>query len=175
MIDLCTETLSGSNYDRFWVEGNQRKLFQTKEKVNDFIAKLREIQAREDVDQAGKADLWTTHINEMSQSAAELAATKAAEEEKKTKLASVEDSNWTKEDIALLTKAIVKFPPGTGRRWQVIAEYCGNRNQKEVIKKAQELATKRQNELEQNRTATEQKAEERRAKAAAAAAQQENV
>ena len=27
LIDLCTEALSGSNYDRFWVEANQRKLF----------------------------------------------------------------------------------------------------------------------------------------------------
>ena len=130
------------------MEGNQRKLFQTKEKTDAFATHLRQIQAREDVDQAGKVELWTTHVNEMSQSAAERAAAKAAEEEKKNKVASVEDSNWSKEDIALLTKAIVKFPPGTGRRWAVIAEFCGQRNQKEVIKKAQELAARRQNELE---------------------------
>ena len=66
LIDLCTETLSGSNYDRFWVEANQRKLFQTKEKADAFIAKLQEIQAREGVDQAGKVELWTAHVNEMS-------------------------------------------------------------------------------------------------------------
>jgi hypothetical protein len=24
---------------------------------------------------------------------------------------------WTKEELALLTKATVKFPPGTGDRW----------------------------------------------------------
>ena len=112
----------------------------------------------------------------MSQSDAEKAAAKAVEEEKKSKQAAVvTDSNWSKEDIANLTKAIVKFPPGTSRRWGVIAEYCGMRNQKEVIKKAQELATKRTNELEANRAATEQKAEERKAKLAAAQAQQENV
>ena len=99
------------------MEGNQRKLFQTKEKTDAFAAHLREIQAREDVDQAGKVELWTAHVNEMSQSAAERAAVKAAEEEKKNKVATVEDSNWSKDDIALLTKAIVKFPPGTGRRW----------------------------------------------------------
>lgn len=33
-------------------------------------------------------------------------------EEEKRK-ADVTDGNWTKEEIALLTKAIVKFPPGT--------------------------------------------------------------
>ena len=148
LIELCTETLSGSNYDRFWVEGNQRKLFQTKEKTDAFAAHLRELQAREDVDQAGKIELWKVHVTEMSQSAAERAAAKAAEEEKKNKVAAVEDSNWSKDDIAMLTKAIVKFPPGTGSRWKVIAEFCGMRNQKEVIKKAQELAQRRQNELE---------------------------
>ena len=58
-------------------------------------------------------------------------AAKAAEEEKQSKqAASVEDSKWSKEDIANLTKAIVKFPPGTSRRWGVIAEFIGMRNQK---------------------------------------------
>ena len=35
-----------------------------------------------------------------------------AMEEEKMK-ADVADGNWTKEEISLLTKAIVKFPPGT--------------------------------------------------------------
>lgn len=52
---------------------------------------------------------------------------RAREEEEKKKEVVVEDSNWSKEDIANLTKAIVKYPPGTARRWQVIAEQCGNR------------------------------------------------
>ena len=37
---------------------------------------------------------------------------KKAEEEEKKK-AEVVDSNWTAEEVKLLTKAIVKFPPGT--------------------------------------------------------------
>ena len=48
-------------------------------------------------------------------------------EEEEKKAGVVEDAQWSKEDIALLTKAIVKFPPGTSRRWGVIAEFCGNR------------------------------------------------
>jgi len=129
------------------------------------------------MDQAAKIDHWKAFVADMSQSAAERAAARAAEEEKKSKV-TVEDSNWSKEDIAMLTKAIVRFPPGTGRRWQVIADFCGNYSQKEVIKKAQELATKRQTELEENRAATERKAEERKVRADAAfaaASQQENV
>ena len=69
-----------------------------------------------------------------------------------------------------MTKAIVKFPPGTSRRWQVIAEFCGNFRQKDVIKKAQELAKRREMELEENRNAAERQAEERKQKVAAAQA-----
>lgn len=92
---------------------------------------LQAIAAREDKDIAGKIELWKNHITEASQTDAErssAAAAQAAEEEKKNKVANVEDSNWSKEDIAMLTKAIVKFPPGTGNRWKVIAEFCGVRN-----------------------------------------------
>ena len=73
----------------------------------------------------------------------EEAARKAKAEEERKNTSSMEDSNWSKEDIANLTKAIVKFPPGTGNRWKVISEFCGMRNQKAVIKKAQELAQRR--------------------------------
>ena len=78
----------------------------------------------------------------MNQSEAEKQAElsrKASEEEKKNQ-GTGEDSNWSAEDIANLTKAIVKFPPGTGNRWKVITEDIGWKNQKMVIKKAQELA-----------------------------------
>ena len=37
----------------------------------------------------------------------------------------------------------MKFPPGTSARWKTIADYIGNISQKEVIKKAKELADKR--------------------------------
>lgn len=93
--------------------------------------------------------------------ASEKAALLAAEEEKKVKQVIVEDSNWSKEEIAELTKAIVRFPPGTGNRWKVIAEFLGMRNVKDVIKKAQELATKRQTELEEARKRVVEEAKER--------------
>jgi len=58
---------------------------------------------------------------------AAIVAKKAAEEEKK-KVVVVTDKEWSAEDIALLTKAIAKFPPGTSQRWKVITEFCGMRN-----------------------------------------------
>jgi DnaJ homolog subfamily C member 2 len=37
------------------------------------------------------------------------------------------DGDWTKEEVALLTKGIVKFPPGTINRWKMIAEFVGTK------------------------------------------------
>lgn len=129
MITQCQETLPGTNYDRFWVEGNQRKLFQTRDKADACSAKLQEIQARSDLDADGKKAEFESYIENLGKTDAEKAAARAREEEKKNRAAAtVEDSNWTKEDIQNLTKAIVKFPPGTNQRWKVIAEYCGTRN-----------------------------------------------
>lgn len=51
-------------------------------------------------------------------------------------------NEWTNEELSLLSKAIVKFPGGTTNRWKFIAEFIGNRTQKEVIAKAQELSQK---------------------------------
>ena len=75
--------------------------------------------------------------------------------------ADVTDGNWSKEEIALLTKAVVKFPPGTKQRWQVITDAVGSKTQKEVIKKAQELKNKREYELEKQATAAQTARENR--------------
>jgi hypothetical protein len=53
----------------------------------------------------------------------------------------LKDKEWTQEEIALLTKAIVKFPPGTTNRWKTIAEDVG-KSQKDVISKAKQIAEK---------------------------------
>lgn len=108
-ITLCAETLPGTNFDRFWVEGKQRVLFQTKEKVEVYIGVLTEIKSREDVDTNGKIELWSTYISETSMTNAEkaaAAAAKSAEEEKSQRATVVVDNDWSAEDVALLTKAI---------------------------------------------------------------------
>ena len=67
--DLCTqlsETLPGSKYDRFWVEGNLRKLFQTKDKVDPCIEALQQIKAREDLDSAGKVEQFAKWVQEQT-------------------------------------------------------------------------------------------------------------
>ena len=49
---------------------------------------------------------------------------------------------WTPEEVAMLTKGITKFPPGTVNRWKVIADFVQSKNQKEVIQKAKEIQEK---------------------------------
>ena len=83
-----------------------------------------------------------------------VAKQKVIEEEKKQANLKEDDSKWTKEDIANLTKAIVRFPPGTSARWKTITDYIGGKTQKDVIKKAKELADKRGNETKSRQEAT---------------------
>jgi len=66
-----------------------------------------------------------------------MAASKA-EEEKKEEMNS---KNWSQEEINELTKAIQKFPAGTGDRWKVISQEVG-KTQKEVITKAKDIAAR---------------------------------
>jgi hypothetical protein len=72
---------------------------------------------------------------------------KAKEESKEVNI----DAGRTKDEIALLVKGIVKFPPGTKDRWQTIALFVGSKSQKECIKKAQEITQKREMDAEQKR------------------------
>ena len=115
LIKLLGETLVSGNFDRFWVEGQQRKLLQTREKVEMFIQRLQEIKASGDASEIQSK--FERFVADQSQSDAERAAAAQAEAEEEKKTAPTEDSNWTKEEIKLLTGAIVKFPPGTTRRW----------------------------------------------------------
>ena len=69
---------------------------------------------------------------------------KQMEKEKEEQKETLIESGWSKEEIALLTKGIVKFPPGTKDRWATIADFVATKSQKEVIKKAQEIAQKRE-------------------------------
>lgn len=43
---------------------------------------------------------------------------------------------WTKEEIELLRKGMLKYPKGTSRRWEVISDYIGTQRSVEEILKA---------------------------------------
>lgn len=48
-------------------------------------------------------------------------------------------SDWTLDELSLLSKATVKYPPGTKNRWECISEYMGTRSPDECVAKAKEL------------------------------------
>jgi DnaJ homolog subfamily C member 2 len=66
---------------------------------------------------------------------------------------------WTPEEVAMLTKGITKFPPGTVNRWKVIADFVQSKNQKEVIQKAKEIQEKQAWDVEAKRQAEVEKKE----------------
>eukprot|EP00923_Selenidium_pygospionis_P033046 GHVN01058073.1.p1 GENE.GHVN01058073.1~~GHVN01058073.1.p1 ORF type:complete len:738 (+),score=132.51 GHVN01058073.1:4155-6368(+) len=56
----------------------------------------------------------------------------------KTKGGGAED--WTPEELSLLAKALQKYPGGTARRWELVANLVETKNADEVVGKAKEMA-----------------------------------
>ena len=111
----------GSTFDRYWIEGLQRSKLRKREDVEAITERLREIKAKEG-SVARKIEMFKLEVSLMGATEAQRVEAARLAEEEEQKNATVEDKNWTKEDIANLTKAIAKFPPGTSQRWAVIAE-----------------------------------------------------
>ena len=63
----------------------------------------------------------------------------------------ISSGGWSKDEVGQLTKAIVKFPPGTTNRWQTIADFIGTKSVKETIAKAKEIADKRNKDAEERK------------------------
>ena len=97
LLVICQETLAGTKFDRFWCEGQQRKLFKTRESCEECIAQLAELKAREGMSKDGKVELFAVWLSQVGLTDAEKAeaAAKIAEEEKKTKEIVVVDANWS--------------------------------------------------------------------------------
>jgi len=56
-------------------------------------------------------------------------------------------SVWTPKEESMLQKAIIRYPPGAGKRWQKIADMIntvGDKTTKEVIRKAKEKSYKKE-------------------------------
>lgn len=135
LIELLKVKLPETRYDRFWVETIVKK-HNTIDKINLIIEVLEKINEKTFPERNTKE--FEAGFGELNQTEAERAEklrleTLMKEEQKKEELT---DVNWTDEEVKLLTKGIAKFPPGTTQRWAVIAEFIGNKTQKEVIKKA---------------------------------------
>ncbi len=126
--------MPGTNYDRFFVESIQGRC-RTTDKLTPIIEFLN--SQGQDCAPAFKKFMDTYFLSEEERVKVQLQQEK--EEAKEITVA----GGWTKEELALLTKGIVKFPPGTGDRWATIADFIGSKSQKETIAKAKEIAEKR--------------------------------
>ena len=135
LVELCTAKMPKSKFDRFWVESIQRQVNNV-EKVMPIIEHLEMLV--DDVEPQ-----FAQYVKEMFMSDAEKQAARAAADKEVTKIQATE---WTKEEMALLTEAIKKFPPGTGDRWAVVSNFIGTRSQKETIAKAKEVQQRREDE-----------------------------
>ena len=177
---LVEEKMVGSVvYDKFWVQGTCTKTFKVAKQVLRIHAQLAKIEETELAEQ----ETWFAGIvqreldirngklvaDDDAELLGELASLQVKEEKKSEEKPAAQkpaetapiqkEGEWSPEEVANLTKAIVRFPPGTGQRWKVITEFVGTRTQKQTIKKAKDMAEKRQADMQaQQRLEREQKA-----------------
>lgn len=142
---FCIKKMPGSKFDKFFIAemvkdyATQAALDELFDQVRSFADATFESQFQEVVNaQAIKKE----ELNREKEA-------KKQEEAKKTD-DDLTGKNWTHEDIANLTKAIVKFPPGTVDRWKVIGDAVG-KTQREVIAKAKEIQARKQRDVEAKR------------------------
>lgn len=115
LVELCTEKMPGTNYDRFYCETLVKK-YPKQEQLDGLIEKMAAIEADSvdafieqfkllvDADAAKKEEERKKQEEEKKASATTGGSGKAVKE-------------WPQEDIAKLTLAINKFPAGTSQRW----------------------------------------------------------
>lgn len=145
LIAACQEKLPGTNYDRFFVEEFAKKL-RTIEIIESVVQRMRDSSpetARHVIEEIVRtkgveADGQLTKLRKQEAEA----QAKKVEEIKKA-------NEWSHEEIARLTKAIAKFAGGIPNRWKVITDFVGDRTQKEVITKAQEIAERQKKAREE--------------------------
>jgi DnaJ family protein C protein 2 len=138
---ICCENMTGTNYDKFFVDELVKKYMQQVD-LDALIAKVKAIGAQPTVPE------YVSKFLDITESEADKAkridkedSVKRMEEDRLAKLVQTV-KEWTPEEVAMLTKGIAKFPPGTVNRWKVIADFVESRNQKEVIQKAKEIQEK---------------------------------
>lgn len=137
LIELLKVKLTGTRYDRFWVEAILKK-FRTIERIEEVIQAVIKLESNSQEEAVKEFEAALIILNETEAEAAERVKQQAIqammkEEQKKEEFT---DENWTNEEVKLLTKGIARYPPGTTQRWKVIADFVGTKSQKEAIKKA---------------------------------------
>lgn len=149
LIELCKIKMSGTTYDKFWVESIQKRL-TTIEKIQPVVDSLEQAESQQEFINFVTTYMMSESDRAKVQSNATVVETAAAEQD-----------GWNDEEIAQLLQGLQKYPVGTPNRWESLVAMVGTKNQKEVIKKCGDLGNKKQVE------ADERKAKEAQVKAIA--------
>ncbi|GAU89711.1 hypothetical protein RvY_02226 [Ramazzottius varieornatus] len=127
------DLLKGLNY---FLEdsGSQLKVMQDTERLCDALSGLQLQELNQRLSSSDKVSAKTAFYAEIDVLDKKVEAVKEAivreREEKEKKEAAQKqqetDSQWSDEEFRLLVKAVNLYPPGTGNRWQVVAEYINH-------------------------------------------------
>ena len=150
LIAICVENMPGTNYDKFYVD-ELVKRFSQQDALDELIATIKKIGQQPSVPEyvTKFLDIVETE-NDRAKRLEKEDSIKRQEEERLAKLQQTV-KEWTSDEVAMLTKGITKFPPGTVNRWKVIADFVQSKNQKEVIQKAKEIQEKQTRDVEAKR------------------------
>jgi DnaJ family protein C protein 2 len=132
-ISTCVAKMPGTKYDRFFCEEFVKKLKKT-EDIQDLIAKLNTFSSKEAFDNFEEMTMTKEKKAELERDALRKEDEKRRQEETK------KIHEWSSEELSRLSKGIVKFPSGTTDRWKLIADFVGDRTQKQVMAKATEIS-----------------------------------
>ena len=131
---LADQKLSKYNYeyDQFHVDDIVKKL--NDEEIANLVKEVEDMQDTKEEFERVKAIMDNTKEDSIQRIKAQQHHEKVKEEKKKAK------REWTKDEFALLAKALNKYPGGTVERWKSIAEFMGEQyTAKDVIDMAKSL------------------------------------
>jgi DnaJ family protein C protein 2 len=158
LVVFCNQKMPGTKYDKFYIAELVKK-YPKQEQLDELVAKVKAInQTSVDGFVNEFLDLVNDRDTELEKQKEDLKKKQQEEEEQRQAETALLTGDWTHEDIAMLTKGITKFPPGTVNRWKVIADFVG-KPQKAVIQKAKDIQEKQQRDVEAKRQAEVEKKE----------------
>ena len=118
--------MGGTKYDKYFAEEFVKKI-KNIEEIEDIITLLKN-SVRGDQDTLTNFETLISSKGNKAESERDLLR---KEDEKKRIEESKKIYEWSVDELSRLSKGIIKFPPGTGNRWKMIADFVGGeRNQK---------------------------------------------
>ena len=138
LSDLAEEKLKGHNYeyDQYMVEDLVKKL--PDEDIQKLVQEITDMGDSAEEFERVKKIIDETKTKNIERIKKLHQKEKAKEEEKKQKA-----KEWTKDEFALLAKALNKYPGGTQDRWKTISHFMGDQySSKDIIEMAKQLTQK---------------------------------